>query len=291
MRPKARPRDGIMIDRSLSEPAGRPAPPVAPGHAGSSTRLGRLEADHHATTPAGNAAAQLPNTVRVVSLEAGVLRDLEGDPALNRAPEGRRHLRKARVWVDVGANRSRAFWPRSAASSSFIRCWPKIWPNAISEPRSTRSASCSMWSSSRSIRRRAVLRTVSSISFLGKEGPAQRPQPVVGSARDASHPRRARQALGRGPDYVLWALCDDTIDAYFRSSTASGTRSTRSRTKSSTGPTGVSLAATVRAQARPDRDSPHHGPRARDVQRSLEPRGGADLRPTTGSTSATPTTT
>ena len=23
------------------------------------------------------------------------------------------------------------------------------------------------------------------------------------------------QALGRGPDYVLWALCDDTIDAYF----------------------------------------------------------------------------
>jgi len=48
------------------------------------------------------------------------------------------------------------------------------------------------------------------------------------------------QALGRGPDYVLWALCDDTIDAYFPILDRLGTRSTRSRTKSSTGPTGVS---------------------------------------------------
>jgi len=39
---------------------------------------------------------------------------------------------------------------------------------------------------------------------------------------------------------VLWALCDDTIDAYFPILDRLGTRSTALETKSSTGPTGVS---------------------------------------------------
>ena len=58
-------------------------------------------------------------------------------------------------------------------------------------------------------------------------GPARLPPPAR---------RRRRRSSARGPDHLLWAICDDIVDGYFPFATAWATRSTRSRTRSSARP-------------------------------------------------------
>ncbi len=202
-----------MIDRSLSEPAGRPAPPVHPDMPVSSIASAGSKPTTTPTTPPATPPAQLPNTVRVVSLEAGVLRDLEGDPALT---ELRRAVAtpEARVWVDVCE-------PKPGLLAEVCRIL-ELHP-LLAEDLAERDQRAKIDQIGELLHV-----VVFSLGFDGGQYYDRELDFVLGKRvllsghsrwwdpRATHHIRVGlAQALGRGPDYVLWALCDDTIDAYF----------------------------------------------------------------------------
>jgi magnesium transporter len=192
-----------MTNPSPSDPtADRVAPPSPTAGAPQST----------APSPS-TAPTQQPNTIRVVSLEAGVLRDLEGEPAL---VELRRAVAsaEARVWVDVCE-------PAPGLLADVCRIL-ELHP-LLAEDLAERD-------------QRAKIDQIGdllhvvvfSLGFDGGQYYEREIDFVLGTRmllsghsrwwdpRATHHVRVGlAQAMARGADYVLWALCDDTIDAYF----------------------------------------------------------------------------
>jgi magnesium transporter len=194
-----------MRNRSPSEQTAAPVTQSSPA-------AGALSALLVGSTPA-TPPTQLPNVVRVASLEAGVLRDLEGEPAL---AELRRAVgsRQARVWVDV--------------------CEPA--PNLLAEVCQILELHPLLAEDLAERDQRAKLDQIDELfhlvvfslgfddgKFYDRELDFVLTKRVLLSSHSrwwdprATHHIRigVAEAMRRGVDFVLWALCDDTIDAYF----------------------------------------------------------------------------
>jgi magnesium transporter len=163
-------------------------------------------------TPAAP-ATQSTNAVRVVSLDAGVLRDLEGEAALAELARAVRSGR-ARVWVDL--------------------CEPE--PSLLTKVCGILDLHPLLAEDLAERDQRAKLDQIGELfhlvvfslgfddgNFYDRELDFVLGKRVLLSSHSrwwdprATHHVRAgiADAMRRGPDYVLWALCDDTIDAYF----------------------------------------------------------------------------
>lgn len=187
-------RADAPVDAPVDAPAGPRERPSAPSH------------DRKAAEVDGS-------YVRVVSLDRGVFRDLEGKAALT---ELKRAIgsRQARVWVDLCGLTPEAL----AGVCHILELHPLLVEDLAERDQ------------------RAKLEQVGDVLHLvlfslGYDGGTiyDRELDFVLGKRFllSSHsrwwdPRATRHlrtgvqdALSRGVDYLLWALCDDTIDAYF----------------------------------------------------------------------------
>ena len=181
------------------------APLAAKGGAGS--------AAGSAVAPKAAPPTQVPNVVRVVSLEAGILRDLEGVPAL---AELRRAVRSrgARVWVDICE-------PAPELLAEVCRILD-LHP-LLAEDLTERDQRAKIDQIGELLHLVVFSLAFDSGQFYDRELDFVLGQRVLLSShskwwdpRKTHHLRVGLEAaLKRGPDFVLWALCDDTIDAYF----------------------------------------------------------------------------
>jgi magnesium transporter len=149
----------------------------------------------------------------VVSLEAGVLRDLAGDPALTELRRAVRS-RQARVWVDVCEPAPGLL----AEVCEILELHPLLAEDLAERDQRAKLDQIG----------ELLHLVVFSLGFDGGQNYDRELDFVFGKRillSSHSHwwdPRATHhirvglaEALRRGPDYVLWALCDDTIDAYF----------------------------------------------------------------------------
>jgi magnesium transporter len=173
-----------------------------------------------APAPASTAAptpAELPPAagpvVRVVSLEKGVFAELEGEAAM---AELRRAVasREARVWVDLCA----ATPDQLTEIGKVLNLHPLLVEDLAERDQRAKLEQMG-----------DLLHMV--VFSLGYDGDLIYDREldfVLGKRfllsshsrwwdpRQTHHLRTGlEEAMRRGPDYVLWALCDDTIDAYF----------------------------------------------------------------------------
>jgi magnesium transporter len=171
-----------------------------------------------ATAPAAHAAPAAPppangSIIRVVSLERGVVRDLEGEAAM---AELKRAIgsRQARVWVDV----CEATQERMNEIGRLLELHPLLVEDLAERDQRAKLEQMG-----------DVLHLV--VFSLGYDDGViyDRELDFVLGKRFllSSHsrwwdPRKTHHlrtgldaAMARGVDYILWALCDDTIDAYF----------------------------------------------------------------------------
>ncbi|MGD0020128.1 MAG: magnesium transporter CorA family protein [Candidatus Limnocylindrales bacterium] len=198
-----------MTNRSPSEAAGSGG---AAGAAGS----GELAATPAAPAAPSTAAAtpvQQPGTVRVVSLDGGTCRDLEGDEAL---VDLRRAIasQQATAWVDLcGASPSLL-----AEVSKILDLHPLLVEDLAERDQRAKLEQIG----------ELIHMVVFSIGFDDGKIYDRELDFVLGERfLLSSHsrwwdPRATRHlrsgmadAMRRGPGHLLWALCDDTIDAYF----------------------------------------------------------------------------
>ena len=156
---------------------------------------------------------QVPDVVRVVSIEAGVLRELEGEAALVELKRAVRSA-KAQVWVDL--------------------CEPT--PGLLTEVSKILDLHPLLAEDLAERDQRAKIDQVGDLlhlvvfslgfddgTFYDRELDFVLGKRLLLSSHShwwdprATHHIRVglADAMKRGPDFVLWALCDDIIDAYF----------------------------------------------------------------------------
>jgi magnesium transporter len=200
-----------MKTRSPSE-AGEPVEVAAPASAAG--MLSAIPASAEPSSPGAPSVSSNPDgVVRVVSLEAGKVRDLEGEDAL---VELRRAISAsgATVWVDLCAPA-----PSLLAEVSKILALHPLLVEDLAE-RDQRAKLEQMAD--------LLHLVVFSLGFDGGLIYDRELDFVLGKKfllsshsgwwdpRTTRHLRTGMEdSLRRGPDYLLWALCDDTIDAYF----------------------------------------------------------------------------
>jgi len=156
---------------------------------------------------------QVPDVVRVVSIEAGVLRELEGEAALVELKRAVRSA-KAQVWVDLCEPT-----PGLLAEVSKILDLHPLLAEDLAE-RDQRAKIDQVGD--------LLHLVVFSLGFDDGTFYDRELDFVLGKRlllSSHSHwwdPRATHHirvgladAMKRGPDFVLWALCDDIIDAYF----------------------------------------------------------------------------
>jgi len=203
-----------MTTRSPSKEKAPPTADVVPAVAGSSTPA--VPSQPAAPSPVlarSPLPEQLPNVVRVVSLEAGVLRELEGEPALVELKRAVRSA-KAQVWVDLCEPT-----PSLLAEVSKILALHPLLAEDLAE-RDQRAKIDQVGD--------LLHLVVFSLGFDDGTFYDRELDFVLGKGlllSSHSHwwdPRATHHirvglagAMERGPDFVLWALCDDIIDAYF----------------------------------------------------------------------------
>jgi len=165
--------------------------------------------------PSGPATSPLPDGpgVRVVSIEGSVYRDLEGDAALAELRRAHRS-RKARMWVDLTA-----ITPEILAEVGRILELHPLLVEDLSE-RDQRAklervgdvvhlVLFSLGFDDRAVYDRELDFVLGERFLLSSHSRWWDP-------RKTHHLRTGCESvLRRGPDYLLWALCDDSIDGYF----------------------------------------------------------------------------
>jgi Mg2+ and Co2+ transporters len=155
----------------------------------------------------------LPNVVRVVSLEAGVICDLEGEPALAELKRAFRS-EQARVWVDVCEPTPSLL----AEVSKILDLHP-----LLAEDLAERDQRAKIDQVSELLHLVVFSLGFDDGTFYDRELDFVLGERVLLSSHShwwdprATHHIRVglAGAMRRGPDFVLWALCDDIIDAYF----------------------------------------------------------------------------
>ncbi|MGD0862030.1 MAG: magnesium transporter CorA family protein [Candidatus Limnocylindrales bacterium] len=172
-----------------------------------------LEAGDPAEAAQAESAHANGPVIRVVSLDGGVFRDLEGGAALAEL-ERAVGLRQARVWVDLGEAT-----PGQLADVGHILGLHPLLIEDLAE-RDQRAKLEQMGE--------ILHLVVFSLGFDGGTIYDRELDFVLGQrfllsshsrwwdSRATRHLREGvEEAMRRGPDHLLWALCDDTIDAYF----------------------------------------------------------------------------
>jgi len=192
-----------------------PAADVLPAVAGSAatTAVPARPGEPSPVTARSPMPVQVPDVVRVVSIEAGVLRELEGEAALVELKRAVRSA-KAQVWVDL--------------------CEPT--PGLLTEVSKILDLHPLLAEDLAERDQRAKIDQVGDLlhlvvfslgfddgTFYDRELDFVLGKRLLLSSHShwwdprATHHIRVglADAMKRGPDFVLWALCDDIIDAYF----------------------------------------------------------------------------
>ena len=192
-----------------------PAADVLPAVAGSAatTAVPARPGEPLPVTARSPMPVQVPDVVRVVSIEAGVLRELEGEAALVELKRAVRSA-KAQVWVDL--------------------CEPT--PGLLTEVSKILDLHPLLAEDLAERDQRAKIDQVGDLlhlvvfslgfddgTFYDRELDFVLGKRLLLSSHShwwdprATHHIRVglADAMKRGPDFVLWALCDDIIDAYF----------------------------------------------------------------------------
>ena len=192
-----------------------PAADVLPAVAGSAatTAVPARPGEPSPVTARSPMPVQVPDVVRVVSIEAGVLRELEGEAALVELKRAVRSA-KAQVWVDLCEPT-----PSLLAEVSKILALHPLLAEDLAE-RDQRAKIDQVGD--------LLHLVVFSLGFDDGTFYDRELDFVLGKGlllSSHSHwwdPRATHHirvglagAMERGPDFVLWALCDDIIDAYF----------------------------------------------------------------------------
>jgi magnesium transporter len=159
------------------------------------------------------APSALPPTIRVVSLDGAELHDLEGEEAV---AELRRAVgsRQARVWVDVTA----ASTSRLAEIGGILNLHPLLVEDLAERDQRAKLEQVgdffhlvlfSLGFDDGTIFERELDFVLGRQFLLTSHSRWWDPR--------LTHHLRAGigPVLRRGPDYLMWALCDDTIDGYF----------------------------------------------------------------------------
>ena len=154
-----------------------------------------------------------PGRIRVAAMVDGVLRELEGDTALDALP-GLLGRPDASVWVDLAAPSAE----QVQAVGPILGLHPLIIEDVLEgNQRAKIETTDGVVHIVLFALTRAATVVVNEVDLvLGLGLPAQCPRCELGTARVASPAeRRRRRSSPDGPDHLLWAIGDDIVDGYF----------------------------------------------------------------------------